>query len=65
MPAQITRIDSGRMRCPECEAVLAAEARAGSKSGPPNEHLDLAEALDHWITVPGANRVASWSFIAE
>ena len=29
------------------------------------EHLDLAEALDRWITVPGVDRVAAWSFIAE
>ena len=29
------------------------------------EHLDLAEVLDRWITVPGVDRVAAWSFIAE
>ena len=29
------------------------------------ERLDLAEALDRWITVPGVDRVAAWSFIAE
>ena len=29
------------------------------------EHLDLAEALDRRITVPGVDRVAAWSFIAE
>jgi len=29
------------------------------------EHLDLAEALDRWITVPGVDRVAAWRFIAE
>jgi len=29
------------------------------------EHLDLADALDRWITVPGVDRVAAWSFIAE
>jgi len=29
------------------------------------EHLDLAEGLDRWITVPGVDRVAAWSFIAE
>ena len=29
------------------------------------EHLDLAEALHRWITVPGVDRVAAWSFIAE
>jgi len=29
------------------------------------EHPDLAEALDRWITVPGVDLVAAWSFIAE
>jgi len=29
------------------------------------EHLDLADALDRWITVPRVDRVAAWSFIAE
>src|SRR6516225_1550220 len=29
------------------------------------EHLELADALDRWITVPGVERVAAWSFIAE
>ena len=29
------------------------------------EHLDLADALDRWISVPGVDRVAAWSFIAE
>ena len=29
------------------------------------EHCDLAEALNRWITVPGVDRVAAWSFIAE
>ncbi len=29
------------------------------------EHPDLAEALDRWITVPGVDRVAAWSFITE
>ena len=29
------------------------------------EHLNLAEALNRWITVPGVDRVAAWSFIAE
>jgi transposase len=29
------------------------------------QHLDLAEALNRWVTVPGVDRVAAWSFIAE
>ena len=29
------------------------------------EHRDLADALNRWITVPGVDRVAAWSFIAE
>ena len=29
------------------------------------EHLELGEALSRWITVPGVDRVAAWSFIAE
>ena len=29
------------------------------------EHRDLAEALNRWTTVPGVDRVAAWSFIAE
>jgi transposase len=29
------------------------------------EHSDLAEALNRWVTVPGVDRVAAWSFIAE
>jgi transposase len=29
------------------------------------EHGDLADALNRWITVPGVDRVAAWSFIAE
>ena len=29
------------------------------------EHLDLADALGRWITIPGVDRVAAWSFIAE
>src|ERR1700758_4797508 len=30
------------------------------------QHLDLAEALNRWVTVPGGvDRVAAWSFIAE
>jgi transposase len=30
-----------------------------------HEHPNLAEALNRWITVPGVDRVAAWSFIAE
>jgi len=29
------------------------------------EHGDLADALNRWMTVPGVDRVAAWSFIAE
>ena len=29
------------------------------------EHPDLAGALGRWISVPGVDRVAAWSFIAE
>ena len=29
------------------------------------EHVELGEALSRWITVPGVDRVAAWSFIAE
>jgi len=29
------------------------------------QHEDLAEALNRWVTVPGVDRVAAWSFIAE
>jgi transposase len=29
------------------------------------EHMELADALNRWITVPGVDRVAAWSFIAE
>jgi transposase len=29
------------------------------------QHLELAEALTRWVTGPGVDRVAAWSFIAE
>lgn len=29
------------------------------------QHMDLSEALNRWITVPGVDRVAAWSFFAE
>jgi transposase len=29
------------------------------------EHVELGEALSRWITVPGVDRIAAWSFIAE
>jgi transposase len=29
------------------------------------EHVELGEALSRWITIPGVDRVAAWSFIAE
>jgi len=29
------------------------------------QHPDLAEALNRWVTVPGVDRVAAWSLIAE
>ena len=29
------------------------------------QHPELAEALSRWVTVPGVDRVAAWSFIAE
>src|ERR1700747_3593335 len=29
------------------------------------QHLDLAEALNRWVTVPGVDRVAAWNFISD
>lgn len=30
-----------------------------------NEHVELAEVLSRWMTIPGVDRVAAWSFMAE